>query len=189
MEEMLQLRSLHDIERWKEQLIDLYKKAFSESPYFEFFTDDEVLVIIKEIVLNRKGIFVVMLHNGNVVGLCGGYCLVYEQTICQLFKLNNVFEQFQKIIYLAELAVDSNYRRKGFGSKLVDYFAKLCKIGKFTTITTRTQADLSNSLELFQKKQFEIVQNVFQDVETCMNTEQDKIVKVRQKRCFLKKHL
>lgn len=185
--EILQLRSNHDIERYKNKLVSLYKQAFSEPPYFESFTDDEVLSIIKELTFNEGGICLSIVFKNEVVGLCGGYSLIHESEICDLLKIydSSVFPEY--IFYLAELAVDKRYRRYGLGTKMVNFCMQfVCELNSFKALLARTQAEGSNSFALFQKRQFEVISNMFQDVETCIDVEGQK-KRAKQRRCFLKK--
>ena len=50
------IKGFQDIDDWYQEFSELYTQAFSEPPYYETFTDEEVRNIMRELALNNKSI-------------------------------------------------------------------------------------------------------------------------------------
>lgn len=179
---IIRIKDKGDIRGYKKGFTEVYQKAFAEYPYYESFTDEQVLETIQELTFNSGGICYVMTLNGEVIGLCGGYSLRNTAEISELFKEHYPKVDLGNVFYFAELAVNKKYRRRGYGSMLIDTRIEFMK-KHFVAGLQRTQVEGSNSLNLYKKRGFAQIPGMIQQVETyVMDSGQRK--KVAQKRIF-----
>ena len=140
-----------------EKLEDFKKvyKVFSGPPYNEKYTDEE----LEEIFTEYK-------ENGYLYG-------AYRKEDCiGLIALERGAKQNQpvkfkkdKIMYLADVAVLDEYRRKGLGNQLMLYGVMQSKILGYDTLYMRTLENGSMSYNIASRIGFKQIPDVFQPVE------------------------
>lgn len=179
---IVRIKDTAGIARYGNSFISVYKKAFAGAPYFESFKDEEVMEVMRELAFAEGGICLVMLLGDKVIGISGGYGLHNEPEISALFKGQFPSMKPEDVFYFAELAVSEEYRRKGYGSQLID--ARIKHMDEnFEAGLQRTQAIGSNSLNLYLKRGFEQVAGMIQKVETYVRGDEGR-KKVQQERTF-----
>jgi GNAT superfamily N-acetyltransferase len=176
---IISVRDEAGVKKYASGFIKTYKEAFAGPPYFESFEDEEVMTIFRELVFN-SGSVCLLIEEEEVFGLAGGYALNNEPEIASIF--GRFFPEIkpERIFYFAELAVQKEYRRCGYGSELIK---NLSQSALFTACLQRTQAEGSNALNIFQNQGFEVVRGMTQNVETYISSDNGR-KKVRQKRIF-----
>ena len=180
--EIIQIKDEAGIERYGPGFVKVYKEAFAGAPYFEAFEESEVNEIMRELVFCEGGACFAMTLNGEIIGLSGGYALSNVPEIVKIFK--DLFPKIspENVFYFAELAVDEKWRNRGYGSMLVD--ARIAFMnGSFKAGLQRTQAEGSNSLNLYLERGFKQVEDMIQHVETHI-IEAGERKKVHQERIF-----
>lgn len=81
-------------------------------------------------------------------------CFVYEDDI---IKGCLVFEEIYERVELDYIVVDSNYRRCGIGSKLIDYLIDYCMNNNISNITLEVNENNIAAQDLYKKKGFCVV--------------------------------
>lgn len=81
-------------------------------------------------------------------------CFVYEDDI---IKGCLVFEEIYERVELDYIVVDSNYRRCGIGSKLIDYLIDYCMNNNISNITLEVNENNISAIGLYKKNGFEVV--------------------------------
>ena len=138
--------------------------------------------IMRELVFAEGGVCFVILLGDKVIGISGGYGLHNEPEIFALLKSQFPDTKPEDVFYFAEVAVSEEYRRKGYGSMLIDVRIKYMD-ENFKAGLQRTQAEGSNSLSLYLKRGFELVPGMIQKVETYIRGDEGR-KKVQQERIF-----
>ena len=179
---IVRIEDMAGIAKYGNSFISVYKKAFAGAPYFESFKNEEVMEVMKELVFSEGGICLVMLLGDKVIGISGGYGLHNESEISVLFKDRFPDTKPEDVFYFAELAVNEEHRRKGYGSMLVDARIKYMN-ENFKAGLQRTQAKGSNSLNLYLERGFAQVPGMIQKVETYVQSDEGR-EKVQQERIF-----
>ncbi len=154
---------------------DLYKLAFSEAPYFESYTEEWII----ENVWNKHlkdGVIVLALEDQNVIGLSCSIPLLESTSPLEFIKslVHKPFN-FEKAIYMSELAVHSKFRNLGIGSKLVKERLKWAKTEGYEYFVMRTASIGSNSFNLYKRigvNEIEEKQNV-KDISTEVESASD----------------
>ncbi len=139
-------------------LIDLYIDVFSQPPYEEKFSTDEVKDFFKD-YLSLGNIFICRDKN-TIIGFCASLPLSNEPELCKLLSSKGI--DIKNTIYFAELGVSSNFRQKGIGKKLTQ--SLLNSTGNQSAIL-RTSENNIKAISLYQKIGFQklpVVQEVTQ---------------------------
>ncbi|MBD3247992.1 GNAT family N-acetyltransferase [Candidatus Falkowbacteria bacterium] len=173
---------------YKNGFVSLYQEAFAGPPYYESFTVEQISLIMESIVFNPKGILCLGLVDQKIIGLVGGFMVVGERKIKELLCKQWKEVDPHKVFYMAELAVSTDLRKKGFGTKLTEYCLKIAREEGNLMAIIRTQKQGSNSRRIFERKGFSLISEIYQDVETLVTTGGKKI-KTTQRRIFLFKKL
>jgi ribosomal protein S18 acetylase RimI-like enzyme len=157
-------------------LINLYQKIFSEPPYNEFFTDEEVRILLTSYL--EEGVLFLKYVEQEVVGFSAAVpfikSLIFQATINDIDGKSTVFtiDFLEKKLgfasnntwYLADLGVKQNYRSQGFGSELTSSLFQVLKTG--TTTILRTSKFNNDRVQSFYLDKFEFqFLNISQDVE------------------------
>lgn len=130
--------------------------VFSEPPYNEKYANEEL-----------EGIFREYQENGYMYG-------IYNDTECVgLIALERgikndqpvKFAEDEKIIYLADVAVLSKYRRQGLGNQLMLYAVMQSKLLGYDRLYMRTLENGSMSYSIASKIGFKQIPNLTQGVE------------------------
>lgn len=127
-------------------------KVFMDEPFYEAWTEEEMLEEFKSYE-NNNGIIFGLYNEENIKGLI---TLVYKSIESHPVK----FANSQDIVYLSDVATLKETRKKGVGTKLtihaLDYLRSL---NKFKYIYTRTNVVGSYSIGIFKKQGFEVIRD------------------------------
>ncbi|PIR06551.1 MAG: hypothetical protein COV55_03425 [Candidatus Komeilibacteria bacterium CG11_big_fil_rev_8_21_14_0_20_36_20] len=148
--------------------IHLYKTAFSEAPYFETYTDEDVTNDVWNPHL-KDGCIVVAVQNGTVVGFgCAMQAdkWIHDKNFPEFLKHNadKLPASPEQICLMTEIAVSTEHRRKGIGTDLVKSRFEWARKKGYTHYIMRTAAKRSNSASLYQKLGGKIIEDLIQDV-------------------------
>lgn len=145
-------------EQYKNNYIELYKKIFSQAPYFEIFTDEEVAEVYRLSLLDSS-ISLLAIKDNKIIGFALGIKLSihnddkFKTLVGKHFNIN-------KVLYNAELGVLPEYRGLGIGGKLIDERMLFAKKMGYEIICMRTKKEGSMSISLYQKLGFKILEGV-----------------------------
>jgi len=151
-------------EKYKKEFISIYQNIFSQAPYFEIFTEDEVEVIYN-LSLFEKNILLLALNNNQIVGFALGVQLSkynnnsLKQLLSKKFNLDD-------ILYNAELGVVSEYRGMGIGNNLILKRIEFAQKNNYKIVCMRTKKEGSMSMSLYKKLGFKFLK----DSEHIVNT-------------------
>lgn len=160
-------------------LVRLYKQVFSDAPYFEEFTDKEVIEYYDDYF--RNGLVSIARDEQQIIGFAATVALSAEQEIGELSKKFGINPDTTS--YFAELATTKELRRRGIGERMCQ--GQLKKMPRGSTILVRTAADNFIAQSLYKKLGFQEVIGMKQDVS---QTRIDGTVQI-DKRVFLIKKL
>ena len=143
-------------------LIALYRSAYSGAPYFELFTEEEVKHLLVELMGKREiALYVAITKDGEIAGFTWGYGLSPDEEIArQLEGLEELPEELRSAIkgsraaYIAELAVDSRFRNRGIGTKLVSDIVEDFRRRGFTHVVVRTNVGNIPAKRIYEKLGF-----------------------------------
>lgn len=145
-------------EKYKTDYIEIYKNIFSETPYFERFTNEEVEKVYQLSLLDSS-ISLLAIKDNKIIG----FALGIQLSIHNDEKLKNLTEEYfnlDKVFYNAELGVLPEYRGRGIGSKLVNKRLLFAKDMGYETICMRTKKEGSMSISLYRRIGFKILEGV-----------------------------
>lgn len=145
-----QIKELTNLEDFKK----VYK-VFSDPPYNEKYTEEELEEIFKE--YQKKGYMYGAYKYDECVGL-----IALERGAKEDQPVNY---QNEKVMYLADIAVLDKYRRKGLGNQLMLYGVMQSKTLGYDKMYMRTLEKGSMSYGIASKIGFKQIPNVFQEVE------------------------
>jgi GNAT superfamily N-acetyltransferase len=138
----------------RDGFVHVYKTVFSEDPYFEQYTDEEVL----EDVWNphvQDGIIVLALEEDQVVGF--GCALPANKAATDIQEFLESLRDAQKLPidydstwYMSELGVLEPYRRRGLGYALVKHRLLTVSEQGYKHYVFRTAVEGSKSLGLYR---------------------------------------
>ncbi|KKQ34277.1 MAG: hypothetical protein US51_C0045G0005, partial [Microgenomates group bacterium GW2011_GWA2_37_6] len=117
-------------------LIKLYQDIFSQAPYFESFTNEQVIKIFSEYV--KSGILFIARDGSSVIGFGAAVPISTVNDIESLLSDNNIDPATSW--YMADLGVKEELRRNGLGKKLVQKRISFVPPDT-TTIVMRTSVD------------------------------------------------
>jgi len=159
-------------------LVELYKRLFSKEPYFEQFSDEEVVGYFNDYV--RNGLLFLAQDGKKTVGFGAAVPLSKEIALADLGKQFGIDPE--STWYMADLGVDDEkFQRVGMAKQLVE--ARLNAMPKGTTALMRTSVDNIASLSLYHGLGFTEISGMIQEVE---KERTDNEVK-KDKRIFLSK--
>ena len=144
------IKNLNDLNDFKK----VYR-VFSGPPYNEKYTEEELENIFEE--YNEKG----YMYGAYVEEECVGL-IALERGV----KSNQpVRFQDENVMYLADVAVLDNYRRKGLGNQLMLYAVMQSKLLGYKRLYMRTLENGSMSYGIALRIGFKQIPNVFQSIE------------------------
>ncbi len=146
-----QIKELTNLEDFKK----VYK-VFSGPPYNEKYTEEELEEIFKE--YQEKGYMYGAYNYDECVGL-----IALERGAKEDQPVN--YQDDEKVMYLADIAVLDKYRRKGLGNQLILYGVMQSKVLGYDKMYMRTLEKGSMSYGIASKIGFKQIPNVFQEVE------------------------
>lgn len=130
-------------------------KVFSGPPYNENYTEEELEDIFKE--YQEKGYMYGAYNDKECVGL-----IALERGV----KSDQPVKfQDENVMYLADVAVLDNYRRKGLGNQLMLYGVMQSKLLGYRKLYMRTLEQGSMSYGIALRIGFKQIPNTFQSVE------------------------
>ncbi len=145
-----QIKELTNLEDFKK----VYK-VFSGPPYNEKYTEEELEEIFRE--YQEKGYMYGVYNNEECVGM-----IALERGVEENQPVNFLEEN---VMYLADIAVLNNYRRKGLGNQLMLYGVMQSKALGYGKLYMRTLERGSMSYGIALKIGFKQIPNLFQSVE------------------------
>ncbi len=145
-----QIRELTNLEDFKK----VYK-VFSGPPYNEKYTEEELEEIFRE--YQEKGYMYGAYNKEECVGM-----IALERGVKEDQPVNFLDEN---VMYLADVAVLNNYRRKGLGNQLMLYGVMQSKALGYGKLYMRTLERGSMSYGIALKIGFKQIPNLFQGVE------------------------
>lgn len=145
-----QIRELTNLEDFKK----VYK-VFSGPPYNEKYTEEELEEIFRE--YQEKGYMYGAYNKEECVGM-----IALERGVKEDQPVNFLDEN---VMYLADVAVLNNYRRKGLGNQLMLYGVMQSKALGYGKLYMRTLERCSMSYGIALKIGFKQIPNLFQGVE------------------------
>lgn len=131
-------------------------KVFGEKPYEEKYTEEDFREIYDEYVSKGK-IFGAYVQDK----LVGIIAVTYGAKETQPVRFDG-----KKVLYLSDVAVDSEFRKRGLGTRLMAYVIATGKQEKFNNIYMRTLKEGSMSASIAKKLGFSLIEGVEQDVTT-----------------------
>lgn len=145
-----QIKELEKLEDFK----NVYK-VFSGPPYNEKYTEEELEEIFRE--YQEKGYIYGAYNEKECIGL-----IALERGA----KANQpVSFQDDNVMYLADIAVLNEYRRKGLGNQLMIYGIMQSKVLGYGKLYMRTLENGSMSYGIAKRIGFRQIPNAFQNVE------------------------
>ncbi len=145
-----QIKELNNLEDFKK----VYK-VFSGPPYNEKYTEEELEEIFRE--YQENGYIYGAYSNQDCIGI-----IALEKSAKSNQPVNF---QDKKVMYLADVAVLNEYRRKGLGNQLMLYAVMQSKAFGYEKLYMRTLEKGSMSYGIALKIGFKQIPNVFQDIE------------------------
>lgn len=134
-----------------DDIVRIFKEAFSEPPYFESYTDSEVM---SKIVLPHINHWLAVAElDGVVIGMIAARATTSPESEeeCGYLMQQNLPFDLETSVYCSELAVDPNVRKGGLGSKLTAATLAWGVSEGFETFICRTDSDGSNSIRLLER--------------------------------------
>lgn len=119
-----------------QQVIDLYRKCFAESPWFEEFDPEELKQEFSDVLSWPDGIFFVAEEDGRILGGAYGFSLARKTVV-----FDSAPETHRSGFYLSDLFVDSEHRKQGLAQKLTQHRVASAKAFGFTTGVVRTSVN------------------------------------------------
>jgi diaminopimelate epimerase/ribosomal protein S18 acetylase RimI-like enzyme len=139
------------------QLIDLYQRVFGEPPYNEKFDPEEVASFFNEYY--RKGTIVLAKDQGKIIGFAASVNLESETKVKQIVSDYGI--NVEDCAYIAELGIDSDYRRRKIGTGLMEELL-MDLPGKISLL--RTSKDNIRAQNLYKNLGFFVVPGMIESV-------------------------
>lgn len=140
----------------RSNIIQLYKDIFKEEPYFESFSDEEVIGYFKKYI--EQGTVLIARSEQGIVGFSAILPLNTQQ---EIFDLTNQFGiNSENCQYIAELGAKKDNRRKLIGQGLIEELLMTLPENVETLIRT-TKANES-AIALYEKLGFSRIQGMEQ---------------------------
>jgi ribosomal protein S18 acetylase RimI-like enzyme len=126
-------------ERFRKSLVSLYKEIWKEPPWNESFWTDKMVNEDIDYAKNQGDFIGKLATNSmNVVGFTWGYRLPLDKF---------PFLDFKNSIYVDELAVRKDFRKKGIGTRLTEMIIEDARRLGYDNVALRT--DVNGSAYLF----------------------------------------
>ena len=139
-------------------LCQTYQEAFSQAPYFEYFSDSDVKEIFESYL--KTGISFVAVDKGQVIGFSAATPIDANPGVLDAVR-NSITKS--NVWYMADLGVKSDYRRQGIANELVKI--RIDSIPNNAQIIMRTSVDNHASQNIYKALGFTRIQNAIQNVE------------------------
>lgn len=132
--------------------IRAYKQAFGGPPYYEHYTDEQVLAHVWYPHV-EEGIIILALDNEQVVGFGCAQPVMKAPDEIRLFlgESEHFSAEPEKTWYMSELGVVESHRNRGIGYQLVRHRMISISHRAGTHYAFRTAAEGSNSIHLYRR--------------------------------------
>ena len=140
-------------------LVNLYQDIFSEEPYFEDFSDQEIKIIFTD-YLNQGGLVFTATENDQIVGFSAAIPIKKSSIV----NVDGIKSLPNNTWYMADLGVAKPIRRQGLAEDLVR--SRLRAIPENSYVVMRTAKNNIASQSLYEKLGFQLLdftQNVAQE--------------------------
>ena len=164
-------------EAFSRNLVNLYRQIFSQPPYEEEFSENEVKSFFYDYL--NQGILFLARDLNSVIGFGAALPLENDSEIAEIARVYNIDPV--NTWYMADLGVNEEYRKLGMGTKLVE--ARLKNFSKGSTVLMRTSENNKDSQNIYRELGFSIVPDMIQKVE---RQRTDGTIK-KDRRIFMKK--
>lgn len=148
--EIIDISESKKITRYQDDLLKIYKQAFSEPPWNEVFRREEILEWFSEMMLCSGKIVLAIYFENELVG--GTFC-VNSDLEHDVWKYLPADIKKQEVIYLAESFINPMYQRKGLGKRLHNQRLELAREQGYKYALQRTSEE-SGMFPLIQRTDF-----------------------------------
>ncbi|MBI3441287.1 MAG: hypothetical protein HY052_05735 [Proteobacteria bacterium] len=156
--------SQHRLNDYLDQgLAQLYRDVFTEPPYFESYSLEEVKACFQDYFKEGGYIFVVtdpQKENKPVAFLVG----VPLKTHFDLVSKSSGYADPEKTIYVADAGVDPDYRRRNISVKMKKLLFEASSAAGFKQALSRTSQESYKQVSAFNKMGGKVLSGTFQDV-------------------------
>jgi len=139
------------------EIVSLYRAVFSEAPYFEEFSEDEVIDFFEEYI--KKGVVLIARNDKGMVGFSAALSLTTQQELTGLASEFGIEQN--NCQYIAELGVRKDVRRREIGQGLIE---ELLMLLPKNNILLRTTSSNIAAIELYKKFGFSTIAGMEQIV-------------------------
>ncbi|MFA5163580.1 MAG: GNAT family N-acetyltransferase [Patescibacteria group bacterium] len=157
--------------KYQPAFIKVYQEVFAGPPYFETYSDEEVIYSAWDSHL-EKGCIVLAMKGDEVIGL--GCCIPIlnimpgeaNEDVKNLFfsRLDSLPIPLNRACYMSELAVLSDFRGLGIGTELIRQRWSWAKSFGLSHYIVRTAAEGSNSVRMYKHLGAKEIDGLVQDV-------------------------
>lgn len=137
-----------DFPVYKERLVNLYIRAFTEGKYAQYISENEAENDWEKYF--EIGEIYVALHDVKLAGALVAYPLIWDKHLPKQDLLS-----VEKSIYIAELMTDVTFQGKGIGTRLMNFFTENINREKYQTIVIRVWDENIPALSLYKKLGFQ----------------------------------
>ena len=136
---------------YAQQYFRLYRQVWICAPWFENWTNDQVVKEVRSYKKMEDPIFIFVHVHGRVVGFCSGYFLSKKQMQekCGSDAFDHLFDSKKKIFYLAEVGIMKGFRLKGLGEILMKKLISHAELKSADILLGRTVA--FEAIQLLEK--------------------------------------
>lgn len=128
-----------------EEIVDIYKSVFSEPPWNESWTDEDIKNDLRFALSEKEPTVLVALNDYCLCGFCWGYKIPFEKFPFLQGKIN------QNSNYMDEIAVKKSMRIKGIGYRLCMKYLQILENNNYCGLVLRTDQRNKASMSLFKK--------------------------------------
>jgi histidine racemase len=129
-------------------LIDLYIDVFSQPPYEEKFSPQEVTGFFQDFL--KSGNIFICKDKNKIIGFSASTPLRNEPEVYKKALGQGLYAEV--MTYFAELGVSQEFRKKGIGKKLTE---KIINYNEYNPILVRTSENNLQAISIYQKLGFE----------------------------------
>lgn len=147
------IKSVGDLKLYEKELIKIYKQCFFEPPWNEMFEDDEVKSWFYEMINFPKNICLVIFHQDRLVGATFTFPAQYKDDVKSYLPVNI---NLKEVIYLAEIFISQDFRRRSLGERLHNERLSLAAKEEFKWALQRTNFN-SKMFPLLIKTEFKVI--------------------------------
>lgn len=150
---------------YSEPVLQLYIDAFSRGASAQYIDTSSAAHYVDDFLI-AKGV-ILAVEKDEITGALLFCPFENDPSIPQELKAN--FD-IKKCLYVAEMMVQPEYRGKGIGAGLLDYFIEKADVDAFTDVFIRVWEENLPALNLYLKKGFQPVASITQVKRNAANT-------------------